>query len=202
MEAWKSMDPVDAEDQGRRKRTTPDPFGDDVFDDLFNSEIFKRLLKDKKLQDDIREMWDEMLDLMNNGQPGKSVIHGFKVQFGPDGKPHIEDFGNKPKRSAKGEFAASDEMEPLTDIIEGDDSVSITVEIPGVERDDVDLTATDDTLEITVDTPTRKYHKVIDLPCCVKAKSTKATYKNGVLDIVLDKKEKKKDSGGYRVSIE
>jgi HSP20 family molecular chaperone IbpA len=35
----------------------------------------------------------------------------------------------------------------------------------------------------------------------VKTKSTKATYKNGVLDIVLDKKEKKKDDSGFKVSI-
>jgi HSP20 family protein len=193
MEAWKSMDPIDAEDKERRRRL---PF------DFKDDEFFKDILNDEQLMDDIRKMAEEMMKLFSNAQPGKSVVHGFKVQFGPDGKPHIEDFGNKPKRSSKGEVAVSDEMEPLTDIIESDDSVAITVEIPGVERSDIDLTATEDALEITVDSPKRKYRKVIDLPCRVKRKSTKATYKNGVLDIVLDKKEKQKDSGGYRVSIE
>ena len=80
--------------------------------------------------------------------------------------------------------------------------MAITVEIPGVEKEDIDLVATEDTLEIKVDSPKRKYHKRIDLPCNVKTKSTKATYKNGILDIVLDKKEKKKDNSGFKVSIE
>ncbi len=104
-------------------------------------------------------------------------------------------------RSPEGVPTISDEMEPLTDIIEGENDVAITVEIPGVEKEDIDLIATEDTLEIKVDSPKRKYHKRIDLPCNVKTKSTKATYKNGILDIVLDKKEKKKDHGGFKVSI-
>ena len=194
MEAWKSMDPSDTEDRNRRRRIPFDSFKDDDF--------FKDVFNDEQLMDDIRKMAEEMMKLFSNAQPGKSVVHGFKVQFGPDGKPHIEDFGNKPRRSPEGEVAVSEEIEPLTDIIEGDDSVSITVEIPGVERNDIDMTAKENSLEITVDSPKRKYHKVIDLPCRVKTKSTKATYKNGVLDIVLDKKERKKDSSGFRVSIE
>jgi HSP20 family protein len=188
------MDPTDPEDRDRRKRS-PFDFNkdDDFFKDIFN---------DDKLMDDIRKMAEEMMKVMGNAQPGKSVVHGFKVQFGPDGKPHIEDFGNKQTRSPEGDIEVSDEIEPLTDIIEEKDTVSITVEIPGVNRENIDLTATDDALEITVDSPKRRYHKIIDLPCHVKTKSTRATYKNGILDIVLDKKEKKKDSSGYRVSIE
>jgi len=47
----------------------------------------------------------------------------------PDGKPRIEDFGNKPIKSPDGEQLISEEREPLTDIIEGDEDVAITVEI-------------------------------------------------------------------------
>ena len=72
----------------------------------------------------------------------------------------------------------------------------------GSKKTTFDLVATEDTLEITVDAPKRKYHKRIDLPCNVKTKSTKATYKNGILDIVLEKKDKKKDNSGFKVSIE
>lgn len=96
----------------------------------------------------------------------------------------------------------SDEREPLTDIIEGDNDVAITIEIPGVEKDNIDLNVTEDTLEIKVDAPQRKYRKVLNLPNKVKPKSTKATYKNGILDIVLDKKDKKKGGSSYNVSIE
>ena len=90
----------------------------------------------------------------------------------------------------------------LSDIIECDDTVAITIEVPGVEKDDIVLNVTEDNLEITVDVPDRKYHKILNLPSKVKPKTTKATYKNGILDVVLDKKEKKKDSPGYKVDIE
>ena len=74
--------------------------------------------------------------------------------------------------------------------------------MPGVERDDIDLNVTGDTLEIKVDTPQRKYHKSLNLPCDVKPKTTTATYKNGILDIVIKRKDKKKPGDGYRVNIE
>jgi HSP20 family protein len=152
--------------------------------------------------DDIKKMAEEMMKMFTNAQPGKPIVHGYKIEFGPDGKPQIEDFGNRSVRSPEGVPSISEEIEPLTDIIEGENDVAITVEIPGVEKEDINLVATEDTLEIKVDSPKRKYHKRIDLPCNVKTKSTKATYKNGILDIVLDKKEKKKDHGGFKVSVE
>ena len=187
-----------------RKKNPNDPFriDDDIFRDIFNDNRIRDIFNDDKIMDDIKKMTEEMMKMFTNAQPGKPIVHGYKIEFGPDGKPQIEDFGNRSIRSPEGVPTISDEIEPLTDIIEGENDVAITVEIPGVEKEDINLVATEDTLEIKVDSPKRKYHKRIDLPCNVKTKSTKATYKNGILDIVLDKKEKKKDHGGFRVSIE
>ncbi len=198
------MNPFDEEDDQRKKRNPYDPFrgDDDFFRDMFNDNRIRDIFNDDRIMDDIKKMAEEMMKMFTNAQPGKPIVHGFKIDIGPDGKPQIEDFGNRSIRSPEGVPTISEELEPLTDIIEGENDVAITVEIPGVEKDDIDLVATEDTLEIKVDSPKRKYHKRIDLPCNVKTKSTKATYKNGILDIVLDKKEKKKDNGGFKVSIE
>jgi len=188
------MDPF-KRDRDKRKRDPFDFFGFD--DDFFND-----ILNDDRIREDIRRMAEEMAKMFSTAQPGKPVVHGFKIQFGPDGRPRIEDFGNRSIRSSKGEPTISEEREPLTDIIEGDEDVAVTVEMPGVEKEDVDLNVTGDTLEITVDTPARKYHKRLDLPCGVKPKTTKATYKNGVLDVVIARKDKKKPGEGYRVNVE
>jgi len=198
------MNPFNDEDHERKKRNPIDPFrgDDDIFRDIFNDDRIRDVFNDDKMMDDIKKMAEEMMKMFTNAQPGKPIVHGYKIDFGPDGKPQIEDFGNRSIKSPEGESTISEEIEPLTDIIEGEDDVAITVEIPGVEKDDIDLVATEGTLEIKVDAPKRKYHKLIELPCNVKNKSTKATYKNGILDIVLDKKEKKKDNGGFKVSIE
>ena len=182
-------------DRRRRRRNPFDIFG---FDEDFIRDIFE----DERIMDDIRRMTEELMRMFTNAQPGKPIVHGFKIHIGPDGKPRIEDFGNRPIRTPDGEPQISEEREPLTDIIEGDDDVAVTVELPGVEKEDIDLNVTKDTLEIKVDTPQRKYHKIVDLPCDVIPKTTKATYKNGVLDIAIKRKEKKKPGEGYRVNIE
>ena len=196
------MDPFDDENH-EKKKNPHDPFrDDDVFRDIFNDDRIRDIFNDDKIMDDIKKMAEEMMKMFTNAQPGKPIVHGYKIEFGPDGKPQIADFGNRSVRSPEGVPTISDEIEPLTDIIEGENDVAITVEIPGVEKEDINLVATEDTLEIKVDSPKRKYHKSIDLPCNVKTKSTKATYKNGILDIVLDKKDKKKDHSGFKVSIE
>ena len=187
---------MDDDNDREKRRRRRNPF------DFFDDDFIRDLLDDDRVMDDIRRMTEEMMRMFSNAQPGKPVVHGFKIHYGPDGKPIIEDFGNKQIKSPEGEALISEEREPLTDIIEGDEDVSITVEIPGVEKEDIDLNATNDALEIKVDTPQRKYHKKLILPCDVLPKTTKATYKNGILDIVLRRREKKKPGEGFKVNIE
>lgn len=185
------MDPFDKP----KKKKTP-------FDDFFNNfsdEDFERIFEEA------RKMMEDMFRdgvPFKSFEPGKPFIHGFKVNVGSDGKPEISEFGNRTKKTQDGAPAISEEREPLTDIIEGTNDVAITVEIPGVEKNDIDLNASENALEIKVDTPERKYQKTVDLPCDVKPKTTKATYKNGILDVVIQRKEKRKEDEGFKVDIE
>ncbi len=187
------MEPFD--NNRNRKRKNPFDFiSDDEFEKIFDE--MQKIFEQNNFKDIIE-------DIIKNGmEPNKRFIHGFSINLGPDGKPHIQEFGNKPKKTPQGTARISDEQEPLSDIIEGESDVAITVELPGVEKDNIDLNVTDTILNIHVADPQRKYHKTIDLPCDVKPKTTKATYKNGILDIVLKKKDPGKPDGGYRVTIE
>lgn len=165
------MDPFD--DKHRRKN----PFNliDDKFDQLFD-ELFR--------MPGIREKTDEIFNEINM-LPGRNV-HGFCVEIRPDGKTRIHEFGKRPS-SRRGPLI-TDEHKPTSDIVEGKDEVAVTVDIPGVEREDIDINITKDSLEITVDNPKMKYHKLFDLPCSVKPKTMKSTYKNGVLDVIVKKR--------------
>ncbi|MDH7507111.1 MAG: Hsp20/alpha crystallin family protein [Candidatus Thermoplasmatota archaeon] len=182
--------------------------------DFFNDEIRRRRKSPFdffKIDDELDRIFREMEYMMsrmlrdmedyNFIKPGSSFIHGFNIHIGLDGKPHIEQFGHRPLKKSDGESIISDEREPLTDIIEGDEEISVTVEIPGVEKEDINVHVTEHELEIKVDTPYRKYYKQIDFSCEVLPKTTKATYKNGVLDINIKRKESKKDQG-HKVPIE
>ena len=174
------MDPFD-EDRNRRRKNPFDFIGDNEFEKIFDE--MQRMFESTDFKDLMENMSRSGFD------SNKRFIHGFSVNIGPDGKPKIQEFGNRPRKTS-------------TDIIEGKSEVAITVEIPGVEKGDVDLNVTENTLEITVDTPQRKYHKTVDLPCVIKPKTTKATYKNGILDVVILRKDKKKGDEGFKVNIE
>ncbi|PKK85270.1 MAG: hypothetical protein CVT48_06225 [Thermoplasmata archaeon HGW-Thermoplasmata-1] len=183
-------------DEKRRKRRGP---FDDIFDGLFDNREFEKMFEE------MQKYFADAFSGIDLGkiQPGKPFVHGFSLKVGPDGKPRMEEFGNRTRTAPTGEIEL-DEREPLTDIIEGDKEVSVTVELPGVERSDIDLKVTEDGIEIKVDTPQRKYRKRLPMPCEVNPKTTKATYKNGILDVVIQRKEpKKKGEGeGFRVNIE
>jgi HSP20 family protein len=130
---------------------------------------------------------------MRNGND--TFVYGFNARRGPDGKVHVERFGNTGAEQPviPGQFAEepekqpgpSDRREPLTDVIPTDDAVFVTVELPGVRKDDIDLEVVGGVLRISVDTEGRRYYKEVELPCQVDTGSTKATYNNGVLDIEL-----------------
>ncbi len=63
----------------------------------------------------------------------------------------------------------------------------MVVELPGVEKTDIKLHGTEDSITISVDTPQYKYYKEVELPVKVKVREAKSTYKNGVLEVVIPK---------------
>ena len=85
--------------------------------------------------------------------------------------------------------------EPLTDVNETENEISITVELPGVIKEDIDINVTENKVEVKVETKSRNYLKKINLPNKVLSKSSKATYTNGILDLVLKKKVSEKAKG-------
>jgi HSP20 family protein len=158
---------------------------------------------------DFRRMADEMQRnlheaLKGMGQdPSKSFVSGFSVKVGPDGKPTFNTFGNKPQVKPSGPGipkVVADEREPLTDVLEDLAQVAVTMELPGVEKKDINLHMTADELEISVDTERRKYHKRVKLPAKVEPKTTKATYTNGILDVTVQKA--KAGQSGVRIDVE
>ena len=57
-------------------------------------------------------------------------------------------------------------------------------------------------MEISSDYPQRKY-QVIDIPRVADIKTIRSTYKNGILEIVLKKKEKlRRNNKGREIRIE
>ena len=136
-------------------------------------------------------------------------IYGYSMTVGPDGKPKVREFGNvkSPFSSSKqGSFFTrpliSSEREPLADITTTDKEVKVAVEMPGVSKENINISIYDNSLEVTTTgTEQRKYHEVIDLPLETDIETATSTYKNGILEIVLKKKEQSKPKG-RQINIE
>ena len=136
-------------------------------------------------------------------------VYGYSMTIGPDGKPKIREFGNvkptlKPEAFgiARPRLDVREEREPLVDVISTDGEVKVIAELPGVEKEDIKLQGTENTLTISVDTPQRKYFKEVELPAKVKIKKAKTSYKNGVLEVTLPKIEEEKKPKGEPIKIE
>jgi HSP20 family protein len=127
-------------------------------------------------------------------------VYGYSIKIGPDGKPDIREFGNV-KQSRDGP-KVQEEREPLVDIIETDGEVQVVAELPGVDKKDIKLHATPDVLTISVNIPQRKYYKEIKLPAKVNVKEAKTDYKNGVLEVKLQKIGNGSKPKGEPISID
>lgn len=180
-----------------RKRRRP---FDDIFGFGFDFDIGEDF---QRIQEEMGRMMDEARKA-SRVQPseGKPFVYGWSMRVGPDGKPHIEKFGNVPSKTSEGTAEISDEREPLTDVIEGKDDVKVIAELPGVEKKDIKLEAGEESLSIDVDTKQRKYSKDLKLPCKVKPETTKANYNNGVLEVTIQRVESKKEGKIKKVKID
>lgn len=159
-------------------------------------EEFDRM--NRMIEDIIQRSFRFEPERMLRGKPGRRVYtYGFSIRIGSDGKPIIREFGNVfPGRYGP---EIKPEIEPLVDVIEEDDEIVVVVEIPGVEKDQIRLNATKRVLTIDVTSPERRYHKELELPSPIDPKSSKATYKNGVLEVRLKKVKPKIE--GERLKI-
>lgn len=131
------------------------------------------------------------------------IVYGYTMKIGPDGKPVVREFGNV-KRDHKHGLSADikqarpeigEEREPMIDVLATETNVKVTVEMPGVEKDKIKIDAYDNTVQVRSLDPTRKYHKVIDLPTEADVKTARSKYNNGILEITFDKKKETKPKG-------
>ena len=73
------------------------------------------------------------------------------------------------------------------DIHESDDEVRIVADIPGVDKEDIDLQCDGTTLNLRAAGNNREYRERVSLPTTVDEHSASATYNNGVLEVVFDR---------------
>ncbi|MEM2906782.1 MAG: Hsp20/alpha crystallin family protein [Candidatus Odinarchaeota archaeon] len=141
--------------------------------------------------DEIRRMWERMDDMMSR-------------------------IWEEPVPALPGEKGGELEVKtPDVDIMETDSELVITSDMPGLSKDDIQIKVSEDAVEVSSEVKReekeedkgyirrervyRKFYRKLPLPVSVDAEKAKATYKNGVLEVRLPKKEEKKS---FKLEIE
>ncbi|HEY9227883.1 MAG TPA: Hsp20/alpha crystallin family protein [Gemmatimonadaceae bacterium] len=138
--------------------------------------------------------------------------------FGP--LPTFEELENRMRKMVEGSFLAPAESElfaqpmgflPATDIVETDDLVVLAIELPGLEKKDLDINVEDGVLSVRGEKleekkqEDKKYHllertygsfqRSFMLPRSVDSEKISAEFQQGVLKILLPKTAEAKVKG-------
>ncbi len=97
------------------------------------------------------------------------------------------------------------------DVYEDDERLVVRLEVPGMEKEDLDIQVTEDALVISGEKRFQRegtdgrwrvmqcaygsFRRVVPLPVAVRAESARATYRNGVLRVELPKVEESRPQG-------
>jgi len=160
------------------------------FDDEFDK-LFKRMSGSFFNLDDLFE------GVKSTGCVSGPFCYGYTMTVGPDGKPVVKEYGN----AKPGLLPTSDTRKPLVDTIvdEKEKTVKLVAEMPGVEKKDVKIVVDGKIVNIDVENGEKKYHAEVPIKYKVDENSVKASYKNGILEILFKLQEKPK---GKTVEVE
>ena len=164
-------------------------------------EWFKRV---RKMFEEMDRMFEEMLSepfIMEKGEHKVygPYYYGFSITIGPDGVPQVREWGNI--RPGPVKPIIKDTIEPFTDVFDEGDHYRVIIDMPGVDKKDISVEATEDRLIVSAQGQ-RKYYKEIRFKEKVNPETAKAQYRNGVLTITIEKKEKGKKKKGVKIEIE
>ncbi len=111
--------------------------------------------------------------------------------------------GRYPRERAEGLWS------PLVDVEETKDNIIARVELPGMKKDEIKVTLINNMLTVSgerkhaseekgktyyrIERAYGKFQRTVELPTEVVAEKAKATYKDGILELVIPKSEKAKE---------
>jgi HSP20 family protein len=199
------MEDDDNDDEWPIRRRKGYPFGPWAFPDI--DEMMKEMEKSFSAQ--FKELEKELPKNLvretksSDGSIKKEIgpiVYGYSVTIGPDGKPVVREFGNVRKGEGRPWNEIQDKREPLVDVISSDKEVRVIAEMPGVSKEDIDLTVNEKSLVISVDKEDRRYYKELELPGIVEPKGAKSSYNNGVLEVTIPLKST--SGSGVKLRVE
>ncbi len=149
---------------------------DEIFRDI--NSVYKRLME---------RMSKEMEDFEKAISSGK--LRG-NWDVTPINEPRVKGYvargrfqlGNEPTRIPTHDL--EEKREPLTDVFDEKERVKVYMELPGVDKGDIQLNVTERVVEVKA----KNFFKTVELPAeNVDFEKATANYRNGVLEVIIPK---------------
>jgi len=159
----------------------------------------------KKMVEEMEKLFEDVMrEPFFEGVEGEQKVYGpyyygFSITIGPDGVPRVKEWGNL--RPGPIKPVIREAIEPFTDVFDEGDHYRVIMDMPGVNKEDIHVEATEDKLVVSTKGE-RKYYKEVRFEEKVNPETAKAQYRNGVLTITIEKKDKKKKSKKVKIEIE
>jgi HSP20 family protein len=118
-------------------------------------------------EDILSRMFRTALEIGSSSTSEYPYYYGYQVTVGPDGRPRVREFGNI-RPAAKGLVEQSGVRQPLVDSIlnEKENTLTITAEMPGVDKENINVNVTKQYVTIHAEKGDKKYHA--DIPIDVE----------------------------------
>ena len=106
--------------------------------------------------------------------------------------------------------------QPRVDVLDLGDALEVVADMPGVQKEDIEINLTPERIRISAESSTEterkdeyvyrergyaSYRRVLDLPADVLPDKAEATFKNGVLEVTIPKKEPTEAEKKTRVTV-
>lgn len=143
----------------------------------------------------LSSMWKAASSIEGDLNSPNTIYYGYQLNVGPDGKPHVKEFGNvRPTR--RGTFELGSRQPFVETLVDDKENVlKVVAEMPGVQREDIEIEVRENSLSIKAQNKDRNYDTEVPLETPVDANETKASYNNGVLEVKLKLKSPAKPKG-------
>lgn len=126
-----------------------------------------------------------MNTMFTSSEDRNQEFYNFSHQAIPLRRSSIFEFGNIINSDNSDKKIVNEE--PLTEVIETDKTVSITIDLPGFTEENIEFEIDKYNVIIKANNGESNFFKEIELPCEVDADSAEISYHNGVLDIIMRK---------------
>jgi HSP20 family molecular chaperone IbpA len=142
---------------------------------------------DPNIDEALRRAVSDALSKMTTLTPGAPITYSINIRVGENGVPSAMQppaDGRNAQRSLR-----SEARDPMIEVVERDGSITVIAEVTGIDRNALRVRATPRTLEVCSTGNGKAVDRisVINLPKETDPASATARYRNGVLEITVDK---------------